>query len=473
MERWIDPGVSTVALERFVNRLKEGRTQLHAMEIFERGNCLVRWGVEPYRCGDKREAYSLSKSFTATAVGLAYDRGLVDPEDLLSRYFPQHVACQYDERWRRVRVRHLLTMTTGHAACPMAGMAHAQDPVRAFFETDLAYEPGERFVYSTGASCVLAELVRRATGRTAAELLAQELFCHMEIGNIWWEGCADGSCQGGTGLKASCDDVAKLGLLYCQKGMWQGRRLLSEEWVEMATARQTGTPDNGTPDWCAGYGFHFWQNSAGGYRADGAFGQLCAVLPERETVVCLMAESGDMSAELNAVWALLEEYKTVGRGGGLPLEYLPQRGDQGEAWDSGWLRCEENPMGFSWVRLRAQSDAWQLFICDAQRFQTIEAREGGWTENRFWAKEFRPLLFRQMPRHENTLLEMAVACHREKGAWVLECRTRNTPHLLRWSIRRTENGLAMNIDTLAGAMGGARAWNAVYKNAEKKRTNTQ
>ena len=130
-------------------------------------------------------------------------------------------------------------------------------------------------------------------------------------------------------------------------------------------------------------------------------------------------------------------------------------------------------MGFSWVRLRAQSDAMRLFICDAQRFQTIEAREGGWTETRFWAKEFRPILFRQMPRHENTLLEMAVACHREKGAWVLECRTRNTPHLLRWSIRRTENGLAMNIDTLAGAMGGARAWNAVYENAGTKRTNTQ
>lgn len=462
MERMVDAQVSTAALEEFYTTLKETGTQLHAIEIYEQGKCLVRWGIAPYSCDDKREYYSLSKSFMSTAVGLAFDRGLLSPDDLLSKYFPQQVASQTDERWQRVKLRHLLAMTTGHASCPMMNMALAPDSIEGFFNTPLVHEPGEQFAYSTGSGCVLGEIVHRVTGFTAQEFLTHELFSEMGITDIWWEGCADGRCQGGTGLKASCDDAAKLGLLYCQKGMWNGKRLLSEEWVDMASAYQSDTPKNGTPDWCAGYGFQFWHNQREGYRGDGAFGQLCVILPERETVVAMLTESADMQAELNCVWRLLDTIKTGGEGKGLPYGYRPRGTGETGTFDSGWLRCEENPMGFTSMRLAEADGVLNMTVCDEHRSQTITAKTGEWTVHDFWAKEFRPTLYRQMPRMECTCQHIACAYRREDDAWIIECRLLNAPHRLWWKMKKTEQGLAVSLESPFDVMGLSRAWQAVH-----------
>ncbi len=461
MERMRDESVSTAALEQFYAQLKAGGTQLHALEVFEKGKCLVRWGMAPYSCADKRECYSLSKSFMSTAVGLAFDRGLLSPDDLLSRYFPQQVAAQPDERWKRVRLRHLLSMTIGHSTCPMVNMALAPDSIEGFFQAPLVFEPGEHFAYNTGAGCVLGEIVHQVTGFTAQEFLMRELFSAMDIKNIWWEGCADGRCQGGTGLKASCDDVAKLGLLYCQKGMWNGRRLLSEEWIGMAGSFQASTEQNGTRDWRAGYGFQFWQNHHEGYRGDGAFGQLCIILPERETVAVVMAESADMQNEIDCVWKLLEQLHTAGEGKGLPYGLRPRPGEETGSFDSGWLRCSENPMGFTSLRAVEKDGVLELTLCDAQRTQTICAKAGEWVIQDFFAKELRPTLYRQMPRAACTCMHMACAYRREGERLILECRVLNTPHRVWWNIRKEEHGLTIGIESPLDVVGAAREWHAV------------
>lgn len=460
MEQWASEKVSSAALEQFFQRLQEHGTQLHALEIFERGQCLVRWGVAPYRCSDQREVYSLSKSFAATAVGLAFDRGLLHPDDLLSRYFPQQTAAQRDPRWRRVRLRHLLSMTVGHGACPMPQMAFAPDAVQAFFAAPLEFEPGEHFAYSTGASCILAEVVRRATGTTVPDLLARELFGPMGIKEIAWDSCADGRCQGGTGLKASCDDVAKLGLLYCAGGVWQGRRLLSQQWVEMATCQQAVNSQNGTPDWCAGYGFQFWRNKEEGFRGDGAFGQLCVVLPKRELVVAVMAESTDMAAELDILWELLRGLHSGGPGQGLPPAYAPQGALADKEWDSGWLDCGENPMGFTAMRAWSAQGRAALSLCDGSRCQTLELEQGRWTHNRLWAKQLRPSLYRQMPRTGSQLLLLEAAAGWEGDVFVLECRMRNTPHSFCWRLCPVEGGVQVRLSSALDVFGTAGSWDA-------------
>lgn len=302
MENFVHASVSHAALAEFGRNARAVGVQLHALEIFEKNECMVRWAVAPYSCGDKREMYSLSKSFTSTAAGVAFGMGKLHPDDRVLDWFPEYASlCSGDARWSRLRVGHVLSMNTGHAACVMPQAAFSQDGVRAFFEAPLSHEPGTFFAYNTAASYLAAELVRRAAGRTVPELLARTVFPALGVEEFSWLTCADGRCQGGTGLQASCDDVAKLALLYLNEGEWAGRRVLPRDWVHMAAQPHSVNAGNGTPDWCAGYGYQFWMNRRGGFRGDGAFGQLCVVLPENGIAAAVTAECTNMSAELDAL----------------------------------------------------------------------------------------------------------------------------------------------------------------------------
>ena len=293
MENFVHASVSHAALAEFGRNARAVGVQLHALEIFEKNECMVRWAVAPYSCGDKREMYSLSKSFTSTAAGVAFGMGKLHPDDRVLDWFPEYASlCSGDARWSRLRVGHVLSMNTGHAACVMPQAAFSQDGVRAFFEAPLSHEPGTFFAYNTAASYLAAELVRRAAGRTVPELLARTVFPALGVEEFSWLTCADGRCQGGTGLQASCDDVAKLALLYLNEGEWAGRRVLPRDWVHMAAQPHSVNAGNGTPDWCAGYGYQFWMNRRGGFRGDGAFGQLCVVLPENGIATAVTAEYG-------------------------------------------------------------------------------------------------------------------------------------------------------------------------------------
>ena len=220
MSHLIAPSVSTAALARFWQRLNASKTEPHCLNIRLNDRPVVRWSAAPYQCTDKRELYSLSKSFCSTAAGIAFDKGLLHPDDAVLKYFPEHAeSCAEDERWQCMKLRHVMSMNTGHAKCVFQQMAFGEDSVKAFFSAPLTYEPGTHFVYNTGATCLLAEIVRRATGMTVPEWLSVHLFPQLGIDSFEWRQCTDGSCQGGTGLQLSCDDLVLLGQLYLNEGM--------------------------------------------------------------------------------------------------------------------------------------------------------------------------------------------------------------------------------------------------------------
>lgn len=504
MEQVIHASVSRTALMRFARAAHRIGVQLHALEIFENDVCIVRWAVAPYRCDDKREVYSLSKSFTSTAVGVAYGMGVLSPGDLVLDYFPEYAPlCADDARWSRLRVGHVLSMNTGHAACVMPKTVFAEDGMRAFFEQPLSHEPGSFFAYNTAATCVAAELVRRTTGRTVPELLARTVFPALGIESFRWEQCADGRCQGGTGLSVSCDDVAKLGLLYLHEGEWQGKQILPRAWAHMVSRLHSSNEGNGTPDWCAGYGYQFWLNRRGGYRGDGAFGQLCVILPEKHCVASVAAECTDMSAELNVLWGLLEHLHD-GEGGcagftsegfadaaanssstpatsaaltasaisevsagpaapgtdaepdgaaascaaeptGLPERYEPAGALDGKTIDTGWLDMLPNPVGFTGVRVTADRTCARVQFSDEFGVQCVEAPSGKWRENVLFAKNFRPAIVQQMPRTGRSPLRFAAAAHSEADALALECRSLNTPHAFTMRISPWEDGLQIEL----------------------------
>jgi hypothetical protein len=178
--------------------------------------------------------------------------------------------------------------------------------VKAFFDTPIARPSGTRFLYNSGASYMLSAIVQKLTGQPMVDYLRPRLFDPLGIDYALWETCPWGRSEGASGLHMTIDSVARFGQLYLQKGLWAGQRLLSETWIEEATAAHTDNNLNGetTPsDWNSGYGYQFWRCKAeGAYRADGAFGQFCFVLPKRDAVVAILSGTDRMKEISDLVW---------------------------------------------------------------------------------------------------------------------------------------------------------------------------
>jgi hypothetical protein len=143
--------------------------------------------------------------------------------------------------------------------------------------------------------------VQKTTGQKLVDYLRPRLFEPLGIENPVWQQGAAGISLGATGLELKTEDIARFGLLVLQKGQWEGRQLVPAEWIAAATARQTSTGSAPTSDWDQGYGYQFWR-SRHGFRADGAFGQFCFVLPELDTIIAITSGSGDMQVVMNLVW---------------------------------------------------------------------------------------------------------------------------------------------------------------------------
>jgi CubicO group peptidase (beta-lactamase class C family) len=277
--------------------------ELHSLMLVRHGHVVAEGWAAPFAPDRRQTVYSLSKTFTATAIGFAVAEGLLSLDDPVVGLLPDEAPDEPDERLARMTVRHLLTMASGHDPEP-AVMAEPGGWVARFLATPLAHEPGERFVYNTPATHVLSAIVQRASGQRLLDYLEPRLLEPLGITGAWSEISADGIDVGGVGISVTTEDIAKLGQLYLQDGLWEGRRVLPEGWAAQAGAAQVSTAHWGGTDWQQGYGFQMWR-SQHGFRADGAFGQFSLVLPEVDAVVAITAGFRDTGRVLDAVWTHL------------------------------------------------------------------------------------------------------------------------------------------------------------------------
>ena len=218
--------------------------------------------------------YSLSKSFTSTAIGIAADEGRLGLDDKVISFFPDKVPAQPSENLARMRVRDLLCMGSGNHNDTLTPMKEGTEPdwVKVFFAQPVEHEPGTFFKYNTGATYMLSAILQKATGQKVLDYLTPWLFEPLGIQNATWETSPQGIQTGGYGLKVRTRDIAALGQLYLRKGDWNGKRLLSEKWVGMASSKQISNGDKPDSDWSQGYGFQFWRCQYNAFRGDGAFG---------------------------------------------------------------------------------------------------------------------------------------------------------------------------------------------------------
>ncbi|WIJ43842.1 serine hydrolase domain-containing protein [Curtobacterium citreum] len=275
----------------------------HSFQLLRHGQLAAEGWWAPYAPDRVHLLYSLSKSFTAAAVGTAVRAGLVDLDATVLSYFPELDADVTDERSRRIRVRHLLAMASGHREEALE-RARAADPtnlVRGFLLTPPDEEPGSVFAYNQPCTYTLAAIVRRVTGGSLVDWLRPHVLEPLGIDDLAWKTDETGAELGFSGCYAPTSAVAALGQLYLQGGVWEGQRILDEDWVAAATSAQVANPDEENVDWRQGYGFQFWM-ARHGFRGDGAYGQFCVVLPEQDVVLALTGQSTDMQAVLDAAW---------------------------------------------------------------------------------------------------------------------------------------------------------------------------
>ena len=452
--------ISPKAVNEFFAKQNQAGNEIHCIKIYKDGKIILDASQNPYDVKDKRELYSLSKTFTSTSIGIASDMGLLKVDEKIIDIFPDKCPENISENLAKMTVSHVLSMNTGHAACVMPKMYLADDSVKAFLEQPVEFEPGTHFTYNTGATCLLGAIIKKRSGLSLFDFAQKHLFDPLGIKNAYWNKVKDTTDEGGVGLHVSCDNVLKLGIMYLNNGVYDGKRVLSENWVKLASSSHSDNSTNGRPDWCAGYGYQIWMNDKGGYRADGAFGQLCLVLPQYNAVVAAFARCRDMQKEIDFVFDLLQSkdksdeplnalgFDTLGTS----TEKIPFEGKTA-------LLCD-NPIGFESVSVKTYGDELEICFNDGICEQILKAGNGEYVKSSYNAKYRKPKLCGMMRADFEEILDCAACYTVSDGVVEILVRFLNSPNIEVIKLYCENNKL--NIDFLGDPFGGT-----VYPDASK------
>jgi CubicO group peptidase (beta-lactamase class C family) len=289
-------GVDPRAIRALVEAWEDSGIRPFALRIIRHGHLVASSTWAPYLPDDNVLKYSLSKTFTASAVGMAVADGLLEIDAPVVSYFPE--VSGVGPIAQRITLRNVLSMASGHTEDTVEKLDPA-DPVGSFLRLEPDQEPGSVFCYNQGCTLTQSALVQKVTGQPLHDYLRPRLFDPLGIGPIEWLTLGEYD-QGFSGLHITADAVARLGLTILNGGVFGDTRLLPQAWTDEAMTVQVDNP-GGNPDWSQGYGFQMW-HSRHGWRGDGAYGQLCLVLRHLDLVVAVCAQVDDMQLELDQVW---------------------------------------------------------------------------------------------------------------------------------------------------------------------------
>lgn len=292
-------GVSSRAINALIDAIHaDEAAKAHEIMIVRNGKVIAEASWAPYESSLPHQLYSLSKSITATAIGMLADEGLLDLDECLCDIFYDKAPEASTAPARKMTVRMLLNMSTG-TYFNEAGTAMGTDWEWDFLHAPVKFEPGSAFDYNSMNTYMLAAIVRRKTGETLTDYLRPRLYEPLGIESHYWETCPNGTEKGGWGLSLTPESVAKIGQLYLNKGVWPAatgaRRLLSAHWIEEATRAQIDTPHG---EITYGYGHQIWMTARkGAFLFNGAFGQYMLALPDLNALVVLFSGTSRLFAQ--------------------------------------------------------------------------------------------------------------------------------------------------------------------------------
>ena len=296
--------VPSEAIEQAIREIRETHNlDLHSFLMLRKGQLIWEAYFHEGIKDHLHVLHSVSKSFTSTAIGIAQMEGLLSIEDSLYGFFPeyQHLC---NSQWKKeLTLKHLLTMSSGFENrerelmyCLLEG-----NLTEAALTMPVIHAPGTHFDYYTVGSFLLSAAFHKVYPEGVHSYLRRKLFDPLGVGASQWNVDNDGITLGGTGLFLTSYDLARFGQCLLQEGVWKGKQLLPSNWVRTAGSKQIDNSHNGGANWTCGYGYQFWMNAFGGFRADGMKGQFVIVHPETEVVIVMTSNLDNMEVPLNAV----------------------------------------------------------------------------------------------------------------------------------------------------------------------------
>jgi CubicO group peptidase (beta-lactamase class C family) len=303
------------AMDGFFEQAAADSMDIHSVMIVRNGSVIFsRWQSEGADTVP-HVLHSVSKTFTATAVGLAIADGKLALTDKVVDFFPDKLPANVSDNLKKMSVRDLLTMTCGHDVEP-SGRGEGADWIESFLAWPVEHEPGTFYLYNSLGTYMCSAIVQKVTGEKVVDYLNTRLFKPLHIDKPKWEESPQGINCGGWGLYLKTEDLAKMGQLLLQKGEWNGQQLIPAEWVAEMSKKQVESINPGTrieqaegrgmtketSDWMQGYGYQMWRCRPGCFRADGARGQYIIVVPDKNAVIAITSDNGDLQGELNLVW---------------------------------------------------------------------------------------------------------------------------------------------------------------------------
>ena len=310
-------------LEPLIQAAADRQIRLHAVMVVKDDELLGA-----HRFSDERfyNVYSVTKSFTATAIGMGIDEGLLSLSDRPVDVFADLLPDTADPRWEKVTLRNLLTMTTGHQGAYLMAADRkflrgetadkVDDAVRKewllyVFSRPMEIEPGTEFHYGNLGPYVAGRMLERAAGASLRDYLYERLWRPMGTKLPQWETDVSGHTFPASGLYLDIEDMTKFGLFCLHGERYDGMQLVSGEWIELAASRQVDChPISRNPaaeDEKSGYGFSFWMNSRDGYRAYGRESQFVLVLPKKNAVVSIQADHSNVQQVMDLFWEYIYE----------------------------------------------------------------------------------------------------------------------------------------------------------------------
>ncbi len=312
------------AFAAYLQAVADSAEDLHSVMVLQHGKVLEEHFFVP---DTAHVLHSVSKTFTATAVGFAITEGLLSLDDRIVDLFPESVPENPSDTLRRMTVRHLLTMNSGHATDPTSATRRKDaDWVGAFLSWPVVYEPGTCYCYNSLGTYVLSAAVQKVTGQKVVDYLDTRLWQPLGIEKPVWQESPAGVNTGGWGLYLRTEDLARMGLCLLNGGKFAGKQVIPASWVAEMSAKQVPSVNAGinerqmkafqadpesplrnnydlaTNDWVQGYGYQMWRCRHGAFRADGANGQYIIVLPDKDAVIVTTANIRNMQQELNLIW---------------------------------------------------------------------------------------------------------------------------------------------------------------------------
>lgn len=296
-----------MSFSEFINacKLTENVNVAHAICV-SKNKVLAEYIEYPYEKDSLKLFFSMTKSFSSLAIGIASDIGLLSIDSNIVDFFDDELPVIRDENLDKLRVRDLLTMSCGIHDNTYSDLFGKSNWIRAFLAQKFIHSPGTYYRYSTHSSHILSAIISKVSGMSLEDFLNKYLFYPLEIYEAQWEFSPEGLTAGGMGLSLYPKSLVKIAQLLLNNGIYNGKQIISLKYLKMATSQQIVKQDDiNDPDKIfegARYGFQFHIGKENYYRLDGAFGQLCLLCPDLDIAIIVFSSYSKLETLLSLIY---------------------------------------------------------------------------------------------------------------------------------------------------------------------------